>query len=117
MEIFDAKLWVIGLALHVTIETRDTLQTHGVTQVAVFSDSQTAIRRVEYLVPGPGLRLPRRINRTSEALLAHIIATEIDCVLGPSSIPGNNKVDRQAHLARDASGDTVIERPYTSPLN
>jgi len=30
MEVFDAELWAIGLALEVTIEKRETLQRHGV---------------------------------------------------------------------------------------
>ena len=62
-------------------------------------------------------RLARRINRRAQALLAHGIATEIHCVPGHSGIPGNEGADRQANLARDASGDTVIERPYTSASN
>ena len=44
MEVFDAELWAIGLALGETIEKRETLQRHGVKTVAIFSDSQTAIR-------------------------------------------------------------------------
>jgi hypothetical protein len=44
MEVFDATLWAIGLALDVRIEKRKTLQGHGVKMVAVFSDAQAAIR-------------------------------------------------------------------------
>jgi len=36
---------------------------------------------------------------------------------GRAGIPGNEEADRQANLARDASGDTVIERPYTAASN
>jgi len=43
MEVFDAELWEIGLALEVVIEKRDILQKHGVETVAVFSNSQVAI--------------------------------------------------------------------------
>jgi len=43
MEVFDAKLWAIGIALDVAIENRETLQMHGVKTVAVLSDSQAAI--------------------------------------------------------------------------
>jgi len=32
-------------------------------------------------------------------------------------MPGNEEADRQAKLAREASGITVIERLYTSALN
>jgi len=44
MEVFGAELWAIGLVLDVPIEKRETLQIHGVTTVAVLSDSQAAIR-------------------------------------------------------------------------
>jgi len=85
--------------------------------VAIFSDSQTAIRRAAHLEPGPGQRLERRINRRAQVLLAHSITIEIHWVLGHSGIPGNEEADRQANLARDARGDTVIERPYTLASN
>jgi len=117
MEVFDAELWGIGLALDVAIEQRETLQKHGVKTVAVFSDSQATIRRVAHLEPGPGQRLARPINRRARSLLGHGIATEIHWVPGHSGIPGNKEADRQANLARDASGSTVIERPYTTASN
>jgi hypothetical protein len=62
MEVFDAELWAIGLALDVAIEKRETFQKHGVKTVTVFSDSQAAIRRAARLEAGPGQRLARRIN-------------------------------------------------------
>jgi len=117
MEVFDAELWATGLALDVAIEKRETLQKHGVKTVAVFSDSQAAIRRAAHLEPRPGQRLARRINRRARSLFGHCIATEIHWVLGHTGIPGNEVADRQANLARDGSGSTVIERPYTSASN
>jgi hypothetical protein len=54
MEVFDSELWAIGLALGETVKRRETLQRHGVKTVAVFSDSQAAIRRMAHLEPGPG---------------------------------------------------------------
>ena len=83
----------------------------------VFCDSQAAIRQAAHLEPGPRQRLARRINRRARSLLAHGIATEIHWVPGHSSIRGNEEADRQANLARDASGSTVIERPYTWASN
>ena len=54
MEVFNAELWAIGLALGEKIEKRETLQRHGVKTVAIFSDSQTVIRRAAHLEPARG---------------------------------------------------------------
>ena len=89
MEVFDAELWAIGLLLDVVIEKKETLQEHGVKTVAVFSDSQAAIRCMAHLEPGPGQRLARWINSMARSLLAHGIATEIHGVPGHSGIPAN----------------------------
>jgi len=114
MEFFDAELWAIGLALDVTFEKRETLQIHGVKTVAVFSNSQAAIRHSAHMEPGRGQQLARRINRKARKLLYHSIVSEIHQVPGHSGIPGNEEADRQANLTRDSSGSTVIERRYTS---
>jgi hypothetical protein len=50
-------------------------------------------------------------------LLAPSIAPEIHWVPGHYGIPGNKDADCHANLARDASGSTVIERPYTWASN
>jgi len=100
MEVFHAEPWVIGLALGETVKRRERLQQHGVKTVAVFSDSQGAIRRAAHLEPGPGQRLARRINRRARNLLAHGITTEIHWVQGRSGIPGKEEEDRQAVTAR-----------------
>jgi len=44
MEVYDAELWAIGHALRGSAKKRDRLQTQGVTKIAIFSDSQAAIR-------------------------------------------------------------------------
>jgi len=54
MEVFNAELWAIGLALDVAIEKREKLQEHGVKTVPVFSDSEAAIRPTAHQELGPG---------------------------------------------------------------
>jgi len=77
MEVFDAERWAIGLALDLAIDKTELLPRHAVKMVAVFSDSQTAIRRAAHLEQGPEQRLARRINRRAQNLLTYSIATEI----------------------------------------
>jgi hypothetical protein len=43
MGVFDAKMWMMGLALDVGIVKRETFQKDEVKRVAVFSDSNVAI--------------------------------------------------------------------------
>jgi hypothetical protein len=81
------------------------------------SNLQTAIQRMAVLEPGPGQRLARPINRRVQPIHAYGITTDIHWVPGHSVIRGNKEVDGQANLARDASGDTVIELPYMSASN
>jgi len=100
-----------------TVKTRERLQEHGVKMVAVFGNSHAAMRQTEPPEPGARRQLAMTINRRSQALFAHGITTEIHWVPGHSGIPRNKDADCQANLARDATGDTFIERPHTSALN
>jgi hypothetical protein len=43
IEVYEAVLWALGLALRELVRTRDTLHTQGVTKVDIFPDSQGAI--------------------------------------------------------------------------
>jgi len=117
LEVFNAELWGIWLALEVAIENRATLQMHGAEIVAVFSNSQAAIQRAAHLEAALEQRLAWGINRRARSLLAHVIATEILWLLAHCGIPGNEGADRQANLAPDASGSKVIEQPYTFASN
>jgi hypothetical protein len=63
MEVYDVELWAIGVTLSESVKKRERLMENGVTIVAVFSDSQAAIRRTEHLEPGPGQPLARLLTR------------------------------------------------------
>jgi ribonuclease HI len=101
VQAYDAELWAVGLALRESVRKRDTPQTYGVTKVAVFSDSQVAIRRMEHLEPWPGQTLARWINQSARTLREAGIETEIHWVPEHTGIPGNEEADRQANLARE----------------
>jgi hypothetical protein len=116
--LWHAELWAIGLALRESVKKINTLRANGVTKVAIFSDSQAAIRRTEHLEPGPGQPLAWCINRNARTLRKRGIETEIDWVPGHAGIPGNEEADRKANLAREGRrAGTVQERVYTSAAN
>jgi len=118
MEVYEAELQAIRLALPNSVKKRDTLQTHGVTKVTVFSDSKAAIRQTERLEPVPGHPLARWINQSARTLCEAGIETEMHCVTGHTGIPINGEANRQANLAREGRrSGTVLERVYTSAAN
>ena len=118
MEVYDAELWAIGLALRESVRRRDTLPSQGVMKVAVVSDSQAAIRPMEPLELGPGQPLVRWINRSARTLREVGIETEIHWVPGRTGIPRNKEADCQANLARKGRRTGAVrERVYTSAVN
>jgi hypothetical protein len=110
MEVFDAELWAIGVALRNSVARAEALRAHGVMLVAVFSDSQAAIRWTTHLDTGTGQHLARAINEHARAFHAHGIEAEIHWVPGHSGI-------RQANKAPEDRGYTVCERICTLAPN
>jgi hypothetical protein len=82
VKVFDTEMWATRLAIAVAIEKREIFQNHGVKTVAVFSNSQAAIRPTAHLAPGPGQRLARWMNRMAQSLLSNSLAIVIHWVLG-----------------------------------
>jgi len=77
MQVFDAELWAIGVALRKSVARAEVLRAHGVSRVAVFSDSQAAIRQTAQLDPGPGQQLARAIKEHARSLRAQGIEAVI----------------------------------------
>jgi hypothetical protein len=94
---------------------KDTLQTHGVTTVADFSDLQGLIRRMEHLDPWPEQPLLRWNYRSARTVGEAVIQTEMHCVPGHTGIPGKEEADSKANFVRECCGTcTVTEQVYTT---
>jgi len=67
--VFEAELWAIGLTLSETIRKKEPLQRNGVKTVAIFSDTQAAIRwtAISEMDQSEGVNppYPRHHNRDS----------------------------------------------------
>jgi len=113
MEVYDAELWAIGLVLRESVRKRDTLQTHVVKKVAVFSDLQAGIRPTKHLEQRPGRPLARWMDWSVRTLCKAGIETEIHWVPGQTGIPGNEEADHQANLARGGRRSGTCEGKYT----
>jgi hypothetical protein len=98
IKVYDADLYVIRPAPWESPEKSVTLQTHGVMHVAVFRALQAAIRRAEYLDPGPGQPLARRISQRAETLREASIEIEINWVPGHTGMLENEEADCQVNL-------------------
>jgi len=117
MEVFDAELWAIWIALKKTVKRGEILHAQGVQKTVIFGDSQAAVRRAAHLEIGPGQQVTRWINNEARALCGDGIETEIRWIPGHSGIPGNEEAVRQANVAREGRGSTVQEQAFISATN
>jgi len=80
MVVANTELRAIGVALQKYIAGDGELCVNGITMVAVFSDSQVAIRWTVHLDTEPGQQLARAINEHTRAPRAPGIGAEIHCI-------------------------------------
>lgn len=77
VKVYDVELWAMRLALQVLVGTRIVLQTTGVMGVAIVSESQAVIQRMEHQDPGHMQPLARMINQCARTLRNASIEIEI----------------------------------------
>jgi hypothetical protein len=98
MEVFDTGIWAMRTALLKWFAILEVLHAHEVMTVAVYRESQAAIRCEDHLDLGVGQPLGREINKHGSALCAHGIKVVIHWVLGQSRTPGNEQDGRPVDL-------------------
>jgi len=84
MEVFDAELWEMWIALKETAKRGERLHAQAVQKIMIFCDSQAAVRRVTHLEIEPGQQVARWISNEARALSGHGIETEIRWIPGHS---------------------------------
>jgi len=110
----NTKRW-LGVLSEV-FKKRDALHANGVTQVAVFSDSQAAIRWTENLDPGPGQPLVRWINRNARTLRESGIETEIHWAQDTPASPGMKRLIAKQTWPEKTVEQARYENGYTPRL-
>ena len=114
---FEAELWLIGVALWKCIARAEVVQAHRVTTVGVFSDSQAVIGLKAHLHPGTGQQLARGIDEHARALPTQSIEASILWVLGHSGIPSKEEADCEATNPQQDWRCTVSDWIYTTATN
>jgi len=101
-----------------SVKKWETLQTHSVMKVAVFSHLQAAIGQMEHLELGQEQHLARWNNQYARNLHNGGIEREIHCVPDNTDMYGNEEADGQVILTREGHrAGTVPEGVCTSGAN
>src|SRR5205807_9612113 len=106
-EVFDAELF--GIIKATKIATRNT-KDENITDVWIFCNNQSAVRRMSDKGPVPGQEYILKTHSSAEILKSRGIATHIHWVPGHVQVPGNEREDTLAkkgtegkRLPRDAT--------------
>jgi hypothetical protein len=113
-EVFDAELYAIWLRLAATGDHQDEWAALGPKAIAIFTDVQTAFKRIRNDDPGPGQWLAQRILRAERQLHRVGWITEFRWVPGHKGIEGNEAADRWAKEAAGASDAAQLPREEES---
>jgi ribonuclease HI len=97
-EVYDAELQ--GLLIAAQQTTRLAFESNRTpTDIWIFCDNQSAIRRLQSFKPGPGQRISLEINSLTTALQAIRTQLHVHWVPGHTDIVGNEVADRLAKIA------------------
>lgn len=100
-EVYDAEQYALaeGLDVAITLKEDGTLERRGINRIALFTDTQAALDRIQTDAPGPGQYLAQRIAAREIILLAAGITTEHHWIPGHKDVTGNEVADRVAKAA------------------
>ena len=108
-EVLDAELWGVSEALGVALRKTAPRKPYKVT---VFSDSQTAIRKIQGSKTGPGQALKAQIVKRAKQLQSRGSEVTIRWVPSHSKIEGNEQADKAAKEA--ATGGKIGTAQWSS---
>ena len=106
MEVYDAEMWAIQKAVALSITSNSTSSTSHTQHLWIFSDNQSAVKRIAKPTPGPGFNLVISILKHARLLENRGIQLHISWVPGHSDVEGNEHADRLAKEDTTLQDDT-----------
>ena len=95
MEVYDAEMWAIQKAVELSVTTNLIFYLHT-QHIWIFSDNQSAVKRIAKPTPGPGFNLVISILKYAKLLKNKDIQLHISWVPGHSDVEGNEQADKLA---------------------
>ena len=92
-EVFDAELYGIMKAANIAVKL---MKNENITDVWIFCDNQSAVRRMSDKRALPGQEYVLRTHNAAETLKSRNIKTHIHWVPGHVQVAGNEKADKLA---------------------